>query len=390
MTVLARRMQRISKRSAHVIFWLLIFRIYQTLRGRQKSASLPRSLTAKADRRPFMAFSGSGLLLAYYHGVVTYIRDHFHVDDLRLSGISGGCSTVLALAMGIDLYQILLLGLHMKKKFLREGVYLNSFEKVLEDLDEKFQALGITDVDCEQLASRQQCFIGVTSCLPPRHQCTPVPSTRKDLAALWLCSMSVLPFFRTPGRFKGRCCVDGGFSAVWSVPSGQPWHEVIKVTCMPRWVTVPPPAMDVADIQPSHFMLAEVFLLVPWHRQCTLIRRGYEDAKAQHNHLVLRGLRPLPDAPLTPWSEWEQLFADIDEDNLPPLSASRSTMAASEVERRHAELLRTYSASDLHDALQGPRLRRLSSGLGSRSEASIQDYGRKRSGGAGDGSQVSK
>jgi hypothetical protein len=64
-----------------------------------------------------MAFSGSGLLLAYFHGIaswlvlaglglwyrmvptfpalyqhgeVTYIRDHFFVDNLELSGISGG------------------------------------------------------------------------------------------------------------------------------------------------------------------------------------------------------------------------------------------------------------------------------------------------------------
>lgn len=103
---------------------------------------IPRSL--RGDQKPFMAFSGSGLLLAYFHGIaarkgvdskpqelqVTYLRDHFHVDNLQLSGISGGCSTILALAMGLDLYQILLLGLHMKKHFLKTGVYLNDFEAI--------------------------------------------------------------------------------------------------------------------------------------------------------------------------------------------------------------------------------------------------------------------
>jgi hypothetical protein len=33
------------------------------------------------------------------------------------------------------------------------------------------------------------------------------------------------------------------------------------------------------------------------------IKQGYEDAKEQHQHLIARGLRPLPNAPLTPWPE---------------------------------------------------------------------------------------
>lgn len=33
------------------------------------------------------------------------------------------------------------------------------------------------------------------------------------------------------------------------------------------------------------------------------IKQGYEDAKEQHQQLVARGLRPLPNAPLTPWSD---------------------------------------------------------------------------------------
>merc|ERR1711879_92311 len=165
------------------------------------------------QRKPFVASSGSGLALAYYHGVATYIRDHFHVDNLRISGISGGCSTILALSMGIDLFQVLLLGLHQKKQFLRQGIYLNDFDAVLEDTCRKLTSMGITDEDVSQLSARQCCFMGVTQCFPwPCHRCVPAPPNLRDLAALMLSSMSVVPFFRTPGVFEGKYCIDGGFS----------------------------------------------------------------------------------------------------------------------------------------------------------------------------------
>ncbi|CAE8736742.1 unnamed protein product [Polarella glacialis] len=377
-------MQRGSaRRAAHrvralrTVLWLLLARALHTLWRRRLSRSpqLPLSLGSgrqQTPQRPFLAFSGSGLLLAYFHGTVTYIRDHFHVDNLQLSAISGGCSTILALAMGIDLYQILLLGLHQKQKFLKHGIYLNSFEYMVEDTIQQFESIGITDEDVAELSARQQCFIGVTQCFPPRHCCMRTPPTRRDLAALWLSSMTVIPFFRTPGVYQGRYYVDGGFSAIYSVPDGQPWDDVIKITCFPWWTTICPPAMGVADIQPQHFMPTEVLILYPWAHQRTLIERGYKDAKLAHDHLVSRGLRPLP-APLTAWSEWEKLFAAIDENNLPPLGHShRSTLGVSEVEQHHLELLRTHSASDLRDALQGPRIRRMSSkGPGSRSDGHV-------------------
>jgi len=249
---------------------------------------------------------------------------------------------------------------------------LRRFGDILDYTCDQFENIGITDEDVAQLSARQQCFIGVTQCFPPGHCCMPIPSTRRELASLWLSSMGVVPFFRTPGVFKGKFYIDGGFSAAYSVPDGQPWDEVIKVTCFPWYLTLLPPTMGVADIQPTKVMLTEVLLLYPWARQRTLIKRGYEDARRAHDNLVARGLRPLENAPLTLWSEWEQLFASIDEDNLPPLSAKPSTRAASEAERRHTELLRTYSSSDLKDALHGPRVRRLGSGgLTSQSDTNV-------------------
>jgi len=372
MELLRYRQIRSLTKLSRSIFLLLLARALYTLRQRRMTSSIPKSL--QMERTPFMAFSGSGLLLAYFHGIVTYLRDHFFVDNLQLSGISGGCSTILALAMGIDLYQILLLGLHMKKHFLKKGVYLNDFEEMVDFTMQHWTQIGITDEDVAELAARKQCHIGVTQCFPPGHCCIETPATLRDLVKLVLSSMSVVPFFRTPGIYEGKYYVDGGFSAMYSVPPGQRWDEVIKVTCFPWWATLFPPAMGVADIQPRRFMPTEVIVLYPWQYQKQLIKQGYEDAKEQHQQLVARGLRPLPNAPLTPWSEWESLFAGIDEENLPPLSSQRSTVVASEMEKHHYEVLRTYSHSDLHDALRGPRLRRNSFELpGSRSEASCTD-----------------
>lgn len=35
----------------------------------------------------------------------------------------------------------------------------------------------------------------------------------------------MVPFFRAPGVFEGKYCIDGGFSAMYSVPQGQRWDE---------------------------------------------------------------------------------------------------------------------------------------------------------------------
>eukprot|EP00438_Fugacium_kawagutii_P033273 Skav219602 [mRNA] locus=scaffold628:5629:17741:+ [translate_table: standard] len=317
---------------------------------------------------------------------VTYIRDHFFVDNLELSGISGGCSTILALAMGIDLYQILLLGLHMKKIFLKKGVYLNDFEDMVDFTVQHWKQIGITDEDVAELAKRKQCHIGVTQCFPPGHSCIATPDTLRDLVKLVLSSMSVVPFFRTPGIYEGKYCVDGGFSAMYSVPPGQRWDEVIKVTCFPWWATLLPPAMGIADIQPRRFMPTEarachVVFQWPGCHMCqdqTGLRRRQGAASTSDRQrlapIAQRALDALAGSPaqLKSWSEWESLFAGIDEDNLPPLSAQRSTAVASDMEKHHYEVLRTYSHSDLNDALRGPRLRRVEL-AGSRSEANCAD-----------------
>jgi len=251
------------------------------------------------------------------------------------------------------------LGLHTKRWILEQGVYLNSFAKLAAYVRGLFEQIGLTDADVKAAAARGNCFIGVTQLLPPRHRCEPIPETLNDLIDLWLCSCCVVPFFSTPGRYKGKHFVDGGFSAVWSLPPGQPWSEVIKVTCVPSWLSRCSPAMAAAEIQPMKAMLDSIVVLYPWEHQRRLIEMGYHDAKRQHGVLLQRGLRPLPNAPLTPWVQWKQLFEEINEDRLPELSPHRTTEAAAPMELAHEQVLRTYSHSDLRQLLGGPQLQRL-------------------------------
>jgi len=350
-----------------LLFFICVCRALYSLHARRTSG-VPRSLVGQP--KPFMAFTGSGLLMAYYHGVATYVRDHFLLDDLQLSGISGGCSTILALAMGLDLYQILLVGLHMQNWIVKHGVYLNKIDVVKAHMRKLFETAGITDRDCAKLAAQHRCYIGVTRCFPPGHQCTPVPPDLDTLMDVWMASMCVVPFFRSPATVRSRYSIDGGFSAAWSIPQGQPWSDVIRVTCVPWWASLGPPAMATAVIQPSSLKLASMFVLFPWPEQAKLVKLGYDDARTAHPQLVARGMRPHPEAPLTEWKAWEELFANIDENNLPLPSSTRVTAHSSELEKSHDERLRTYSCSDLKDVLQGPRARRLQSG-GSQSETNL-------------------
>lgn len=223
-------------------------------------------------------------------------------------------------------------GLHAKKDMLANGIggaYLLDFHAWHEKVVGYLEALGITDDMVAALSEKRKCYIGVSRCFPvPRHDCVAMPPTVRDAAALILCSMSTVPFFRTPGVFQGKFCVDGGCTAAWSVPEDQPWSEVIKVCPVPWYVSLPcPPFLSVADIQPRSLMVTDAVVLRSWTHYRKLIRMGYDDAKRNHALLVSRGLPPLPDAPLTPWEEWERLFETIDEDNLPPLGSERPAAA---------------------------------------------------------------
>lgn len=81
---------------------LLLFLAFALLRRRRRPArqvSLPR---------PVLAFSGCGLLMTYYYGVCLYLREHFEVDAAVVSGISGGCSSLLFLCTGMHMKDCLL------------------------------------------------------------------------------------------------------------------------------------------------------------------------------------------------------------------------------------------------------------------------------------------
>eukprot|EP00494_Astrolonche_serrata_P031656 UN31925 len=52
--------------------------------------------TQPIDDRTLIAFSGTGLMYAWNIGVYSYLKYNFNIDNLRISGVSGGCLPVMA------------------------------------------------------------------------------------------------------------------------------------------------------------------------------------------------------------------------------------------------------------------------------------------------------
>lgn len=362
-------------RSRRFLLWmallqLLMYLFYRTRMRRRMSRHVPLRLP---DPRPLVTFSGGGFLMAYYFGVAIYLRDHFCLDNVRFAGISGGASAVISLCLGIDLFQVLLMGLHMHR-WLREqgGPYLLNFQQCVDYAIGLFGQIGLSDRDTAAVSAQRRAFIGVTQCIPFQHRCANVPETVRDLAELQNCSMCILPFFRSPGTFEGKYHVDGGLSTFWSVPEEDCLSRAVTVTCLPPYATrLWPQTFQEADVQPDTLDLRSIFVVTPFAEQKDQVRLGYGHAKRSHERFVSKGLRPLEHAPLTPWSEWEALFASVDEQDLPPLTSKPSTARVSNLESRHQQILRTYSQSDLQKVLAGSRLDRFRSHRRAHSEAQM-------------------
>ena len=147
---------------------------------------------------------GPGLVVKEKYAAM-YLRDHFDVDNVRLATISGGSAALIALTMGLDLYQVMMLGLHsMKWLKAKGGPYLLNFQELSEFVHGLFREIGLTDGDVARTSAQNRAFIGVTQCFPLAHRCVNVPENTKDLIDLYLCSQCILPFFRTRGVFQGK------------------------------------------------------------------------------------------------------------------------------------------------------------------------------------------
>lgn len=90
---------------------------------------------------------------------------------------------------------------------------------------------GITDAAPEALLGSRTACVGITdfSVFPPQHILLEDPPTVQSALYYSTVSMRIFPFFRSPAFSAGGVwglLLDGGFSAVYSVPEDAPAHKV--------------------------------------------------------------------------------------------------------------------------------------------------------------------
>eukprot|EP00485_Elphidium_margaritaceum_P017553 CAMPEP_0202732842 /NCGR_PEP_ID=MMETSP1385-20130828/187865_1 /ASSEMBLY_ACC=CAM_ASM_000861 /TAXON_ID=933848 /ORGANISM="Elphidium margaritaceum" /LENGTH=362 /DNA_ID=CAMNT_0049399165 /DNA_START=32 /DNA_END=1118 /DNA_ORIENTATION=- len=193
---------------------------------------------------PLIAFSYAGMLWSYYLGAVAFLRDHFdlHASRVALSGISAGCSSVMVIFLDLSIEQGFEFGLEWNKLFASRALRFMalSTSQTLNMIVRKFQEFGITDeVLCQQYEKygTDSLHFGVTAFSARRlrlfHLLLNNFSSVKETVYAALCSMRIVPFFRSFGWFNGYFCCDGALTSNYSIPEiyRQPQNcdKVIKI-----------------------------------------------------------------------------------------------------------------------------------------------------------------
>ena len=214
-----------QKAAALILFLLLLRRVRRTLRrilfGKYAHVSKQWQDGVVADERPLISFSGAGLLWGYYVGVVCYLQQHFVLDNVRFAGISMGSMPSSAAALGLSGLQMFKIGLtwqelisrrRLKWFLLTPSDFINSGSAICEQF-------GVDDERVRGL-SPGKCMVGTTdvSVFPPQHIILSEPNGIRQAMYMATISMRVVPFFRAPAWFKRMCLIDGGATALFTIP----------------------------------------------------------------------------------------------------------------------------------------------------------------------------
>ena len=95
-----------------IVFYLMI-RSHFTAKRKRRLLILKQ--TIKIKDKPLITFSGAGQLTFYYQGVCAYLKDHFHLDHVRFSGISAGSTAAASLAARLPTEASMIFGLRWFK-----------------------------------------------------------------------------------------------------------------------------------------------------------------------------------------------------------------------------------------------------------------------------------
>lgn len=269
-----------------VLFLLVLWR--RTCAAKDSSS---RSL----DSRPTIAFSGSFLLMSVYLGFAAYLQDHFQLDNVRVSAVSGGATNYFSIILKMKIAEVYELGMQMRADLLSRRLlcYLMPENWLVDRLVKQCRVLGINDGAARQVSREGRAFFGVTtfqwSPLPwPKLRVVPVAETLTDMSRQLMQSCTVPPFFARPGVLPdGKWALDGGFSTVYAIPEDADPSKTIRVT---PWPFLP------GDIKLHSLSLIEcVAALYPlsMKQQLKLFARGYEMGQNGFEVLARKGLVPL-------------------------------------------------------------------------------------------------
>lgn len=261
-----------------------------------------RTVCEVFDPRPTLSFGPSGLLLAYYHGICTFLKDHFHLEPerVRVAGISGGaiCS-FHTIGLGINAADGVKVGMRMRARILARALlcYLIKPDVLVEMLETELRAVGVTDATVLRMYKAGSMHFGVTSIANLAHRCVPAGRTLRETLKLVCASSCILPFLREPvqvpaarqARDHGKTvewAVDGIFSGIHTIPAGSDPQKTVRLSA---WPLTPN-----SDVSPPWYQMPILALMavipLPLCFQVWLFSVGYRDMAARQKMLQERGL----------------------------------------------------------------------------------------------------
>jgi len=277
--------RELLRRLCGVLFLVLLAR--RLLRMMKSSPQGP------PDSRVLVTFSGSGLLWAYYSGVACYLQENFELQDVRFAGISQGSNPASVLALGLSAVQAFQIGLVWAEVILKRRLkfYLINPEEMIVPGLATCDEFGITDEHVRTLHGKGRCYYGTTdlSVFPFQHVLLSDATSIKE--SLWFAtaSMRVLPFFDRFALLKGMCLVDGGFSAMYSIPPGASPERTIRVSPFSFM-----PGANIKPLKGQDRPWQEIFYTRSRKQLLAQVRAGYMDSMRVHSDLVARGLQEKP------------------------------------------------------------------------------------------------
>jgi len=236
---------------------------------------------------PLLAFSYAGMLWSYYLGTVAFLRDHFDLykSNICLSGISAGCSSVMVIFLDLTIEQGFEFGLEWNRLF--DSRFLKFFclstKQTLNMILNKFKLFGVDDkllMEKYEKYGKNNLYFGVSAFYLSKckifHLLLDDFTNLKETIYAALCSMRILPFFRSVGFWRGYYCVDGAITSNYSIParyqSDENKGKIIKIGVLKDTLVE-------SDIAPSNnFGLTEFIISGDLKDNLIRFNKGYKDA----------------------------------------------------------------------------------------------------------------